>query len=202
MKVNKTLLKIILVILVIIILMIPIFIFVHQDNKNKKYNQLLEEITTATEKFVSRNNVNVDSENLKIKLSELKEVALLSNNLQNPKTGNPLSNESYVIISNHSGKNTYDIKLYDIPDKETNADLLISLNGSKKYQLGISVRYEEQGANFFEGTTSLEYSVQYFLRGKEVNTIDSSLPKTFEVAYTALNSKGELAKIVRSVVIQ
>lgn len=202
MKMNKIGFKVILVVVFAIVLAVPIFIFIGMDNNDKKYEGLIKQITIAAENYVVRNQMIIDSNGVKVKLGKLKDTALMPINLKNPKTKAHLSNESYVIVSSSNGKYQFDVKLYDIPKKETSAGLFTTINGSKQLQLGISARYEEPGVTVYEGTIQLEYSAQYFLKGEEVTVIDSSRPKTFDVVYTAINSEGEVAKVVRNVVVQ
>lgn len=202
MKENKTILKVILIALLIVILLLPIFIFINNDNKNKKYDELVAEITSAAEKLVNRNSDLLVDGKVKIKLSDLKEVSLINISIINPITHKSISNESYVDVTINGGIKNYRVTLYDIPSKENTANLIINMLGDKNMQNGISVRYEEQGIEVLDGLEKIEYSVQYFLKDKEVSGIDSSRPRTYEVVYTALNNEGELAKVVRKVVIQ
>lgn len=193
---NKLCLKIALVILIVIILMIPIFIFVNNDNKSKKYDSLLEKINTAASIYLK--DYNLENNSGKIKLGILKEYSLIDNTLVNPKTNRPLSNESYVINNN----GTYEIKLYDIPKEIDTKGLIITFNGDQNMQNNLSVRYSELGISVYDGNEQLDYSTQYFIKNKEVQSIESSRPRNYEVVYTTVNSKGELAKVVRTVVVQ
>lgn len=193
---NKLCLKIVLVVLIIIILMIPIFIFVNDDNKNKKYDSLIEKIKSATSVYLK--DYNLENNNGKIKLGMLKEYSLIDNALVNPKTNRPLSNESYIINNN----GTYEIQLYDIPKEIDTKGLIITFNGDQNMQNNLSVRYSELGINVYDGGNQLDYSTQYFVKNKEVQSIETSKPRNYEVVYTVINSKGELAKVVRTVIVQ
>lgn len=193
---NKLCLKIVLVVLIIIILMIPIFIFVSNDNKNKEYDSLLEKIKSATSVYLK--DYNLENNNGKIKLGMLKEYSLIDDALVNPKTNRPLSNESYIINNN----GTYEIKLYDIPKEIDTKGLIITFNGDQNMQNNLSVRYSELGINVYDGGNQLDYSTQYFVKNKEVQSIEASKPRNYEVVYTVINSKGELAKVVRTVIVQ
>lgn len=193
---NKLCLKIVLVVLIIIILMIPIFIFVSNDNKNKEYDGLIEKIKSATSVYLK--DYNLENNNGKIKLGMLKEYSLIDDALVNPKTNRPLSNESYIINNN----GTYEIKLYDIPKEIDTKGLIITFNGDQNMQNNLSVRYSELGINVYDGGNQLDYSTQYFVKNKEVQNIETSKPRNYEVVYTVINSKGELAKVVRTVIVQ
>lgn len=193
---NKLCLKIVLGILIVFILMIPIFIFVNNDNKNKEYDNLLEKIKSATSVYLK--DYNLENNNGKIKLGMLKEYSLIDDALVNPKTNRPLSNESYIINNNGN----YEIKLYDIPKEIDTKGLIITFNGDQNMQNNLSVRYSELGINVYDGSNQLDYSTQYFIKNKEVQSIESTKPRNYEVVYTAVNSKGELAKVVRTVVVQ
>ena len=197
MKVKSVILKVVLAIIIFMILMIPIFIFLNMENKDKDYEKLIDDIKSSAEKYVAHNDIGDAS---KIKISVLKKANLLENALVNPKTKKPLSNETYVSLTNNGTVN--EVVLYDIPSEDNVAELIVTFNGDKHMQNGISVRYEELGVNIFDGTTELSYSTQYFVKGKEVTSIDVYKPRDYEVVYTALSSKGELAKVVRTVIVQ
>lgn len=191
MKENRKILNIILVTIIVLILIAPILIFVDKVNKEKKYDELVAKITEAAKKY------SVNSDDYEVDINTLKEEGFLNSNLVNPKTNRPISNVSYVILSDD-----YEVKIYDIPKSENVAKLVITFNGDKKMQNGIGVQYEELGINVSDGNEDVYYVIQYFYKGKEVNKIDSSKPKDYEVVYTALNSDGELAKVVREVIVQ
>ena len=193
---NKLCLKIVLGILIVFILMIPIFIFVNNDNKNKEYDSLLEKIKSATSVYLK--DYNLENSSSRIKLGKLKEYSLIDDALVNPKTNRPLSNESYIINNN----GTYEIKLYDIPKEIDTKGLIITFNGDQNMQNNLSVRYSELGINVYDGGNQLDYSTQYFVKNKEVQSIETSKPRNYEVVYTVINSKGELAKVVRTVIVQ
>lgn len=197
---KSQIIKGILIIIGIILLILPIFYFVNQNQTEKEYEQLLEIIETATSKYAK--GYATQGSSFKVKLGDLKDKNLLSLNVKNPKTGAHLSNETYVVANYVNGAYSYDIHLYDIPEKEDRLDLIMSLVGDKSMQNGISVRYEEQGLNVSDGQKNISYSTQYFYKDEEIYTIDSSRPKTFTVVYTALNSNGEIAKVTRTVVVQ
>ena len=197
---KKNMFKIVLGIMVILILMIPIFIFSNAEKKKNNYNKLIESIESAAEKWAKSSDNELNSST--VKLGELKDKRLIGHNLKNPKTGLHLSDETYVVVKENGNKYEFELKLYDIPKKETNNNLIVSMIGDKKIQNGISVRYEEKGISIRENGEEISYSVQYFLKGEEVISIDSSRPKVYEAVYTAINSKGEIAKIVREIVVQ
>lgn len=197
---NKLILKIILSILIIIVLLLPIFIFVNIENKNKAYDSLIQELKDSAMEYINKNNISIDNQYLKVKLGDLKHDNLIDNIIINPKTKKYLSNESYVLVNKTT--DTYDVYIYDIPNNENSAGLIITFYGDRSIQNGITVQYYEQGISLIEGNQEIDYSVQYFTKGKEVNEIDSSRPRDYEVVYTALNSKGELAKVVRTVIVQ
>ena len=197
---NNKILKGILITVLVILLILPIIYFVNQDVKKKDYQKLVETIENAATKYVR--GYGEGSLQLKIKLSDLKNKNFVSLNLINPKTKSHLSNETYVLASYANGAYTYDVHLYDIPKKEDRLDLIMNLIGDKNYQNGISVRYEEPGINVSEGQKVLSYSTQYFYKDEEIYSINSSRPKNYTVVYTALNSKGEIAKVTRTVIVQ
>lgn len=191
MKENRTILNIILVTIIVLILITPILIFINKVNKEKKYDELVNKITEAAKKY------SVNSDDYEVDINTLKEEGFLNSNLVNPKTNRPISNVSYVILSDD-----YEVNIYDIPKSENVAKLVITFNGDKKMQNGIGVQYEELGINVSDGNEDVYYVTQYFYKGKEVSKIDSSKPKDYEVVYTALNKDGELAKVVREVIVQ
>ena len=198
---KKTILKLCLVIVIVLVLSIPVFIFSSMEKTEKNYQELVEKIETAAKSWASTRLI--EGETIIIKLGELKDYGLIDYNLKNPKTKGHLSDETYAEVKKLSN-NQYqtEIKLYEIPKRETAADLIIQMIGDKELQNGISVRYQELGINVHEGGEQISYSVQYFLKGEEIVSIDTSRPKTYEVVYTALNGKGELAKVVRKVIVQ
>lgn len=193
---NSIALKIILGVLIICILGLPIFIFIGNDKKNKEYDNLLEKIKSATSVYIK--DYNLENNSGKIKLGILKEYSLIENALVNPKTNRPLSNESYIINNN----GIYEIKLYDIPKEIDTKGLIITFNGDQNMQNNLSVRYSELGINVYDGSKQLDYSTQYFIKNKEVQSIETLKPRNYEVVYTTINSKGELAKVVRTVIVQ
>lgn len=193
---NSIAFKIILGVLIICILGLPIFIFIGNDKKNKEYDNLLEKIKSATSVYIK--DYNLENNSGKIKLGILKEYSLIENALVNPKTNRPLSNESYIINNN----GIYEIKLYDIPKEINTKGLIITFNGDQNMQNNLSVRYSELGINVYDGSKQLDYSTQYFIKNKEVQSIETLKPRNYEVVYTTINSKGELAKVVRTVIVQ
>ena len=198
---KKTGREILLIVIIMIVLMIPIFIFVSNDKKETEYNNFIQHIEEGARKWARGNMQQINSGT--IKLGELKKISFVDYNLKNPKTGLHLSNESYIIISKtNDGKYNFDLKLYELPKEETNADLVIQMIGKKVLQNGISAPYNELGIEVHEGNEALAYSIQYFTKGEEVLSIDTSRPRNYEVVYTVLNSRGELAKVVRKVIIQ
>lgn len=192
---NKILFKIIIAMVVIVVLLVPIFIFINNDSKNKNYNNLLSDIEQAAKTYFKEYDLEG---NVKVKLGTLKEYSLIDSDIVNPKTDRPVSNETYVVKE----KDEYSVFLYDIPKNESTKGLIITFNGDKSTQNGIAVRYSELGINVYDGSESLDYSTQYFVKNKEVQSIDTSKPKNYEVVYTVLTSKGEVAKVVRTVVVQ
>lgn len=198
---KKTMLKIIIGVIIVAILALPIFLILNNANNETKYDNLIKNIEEAATKW-ARINMN-DNTEVTVKLGDLKQVGFISYDLVNPKNKKHLSNETYVIITKGTDNNyKFDIKLYEIPDKETTGDYIIQMNGDKNAQTGISSYYQELGIIIYEGENTLTYSVQYFYKNKEIRTIDTSRPKNYEVVYTALNSKNQLIKVTRKVVVQ
>lgn len=198
---EKSNLKITIGVIIAVILITPIFLILNYTNKEAKYNELLQDIEEAATKW-AKINMN-DNEEIVVKLGDLKQVSFMPLNLVNPKNKKHLSNETYVVVSKNVD-NTYkfDINLYDIPDKETTGDCIVQINGNKNTQIGISSYYQDLGITIHEGGTMLSYSTQYFYKNEEIRVLDTSRPKNYEVVYTALNSKKELIKAVRKVVVQ
>lgn len=198
---KKVGLKVVLGIIIVLVLLIPIFLFVDSKQKETKYQELIEKVEEASRIWAKSHLVEENT--VKVKLGELKQNFLIDFHLVNPKTKKHLANETYVMITKQvNGEYTLDLHLYEIPEQEKSADLIMQLNGEKKMQNGIGVRYQELGILVHEGEQEVPYSVQYFIKGKEVNLIDTSRPREYKVVYTALNSKGELANISREIVIQ
>lgn len=200
MDTKKTAFKIILGILIFIVLLIPIFLILSSERKENEYIELIESIESAAEKWAKGNMQDVDS--AKVKLGDLKNMNFVNNILYNPKTQKYLSNETYVEIQKNSGAYTTTVVIHDIPNKEQVSNLIINVTGNKNTQVGISSKYMELGITAIEGGNEVPYSTQYFYKGKEINAIDTSRPKKYQVVYTALNHKGEIAKIVRNITVQ
>lgn len=200
MDTKKTVLKIILGIVIFIILLIPIFLMLESEKKEKEYNELIESIKLAGEKwakgYMAESNVG------KVKLGDLKKINFIDNILFNPKTKKYLSNETYVEITKANNTYTTNVVIYDIPKQEQTNGLIVNIIGGKNTQTGISSHYSELGISVYEGDKEIPYSVQYFYKGKEVDRIDTYIPKNYEAVYTMINSKGELLKVVRNVVVQ
>ena len=200
MDTKKTILKITLGILIFIVLLIPIFLILANDKKEKEYNELIDSIELAAEKWAK--GYMTESNTGKVKLGDLKKINFIDNILYNSKTNSYLSNETYIEIKKSNGTYTTNVVIYDIPKKEQSVGLILNVIGEKRNKVTISSYYVESGITAFEGDKEIEYSTQYFYKGKEIDRIDTSRPKNFEVVYTTLNSKGEIAKIVRSIVVQ
>lgn len=198
---NKSTLKIIIGVIIVAILAIPVFLILNQTNNETKYDDLLNDIEEAATKWAKINMNDIDE--TVVKLGDLKQVGFMPYNLINPKNNKHLSNETYVVITKNAD-NTYrlEVKLYEIPDKETNGDYIVQINGDKNAQTGISSYYQELGIIIYEGKKNIPYSVQYFYKNKEIRDIDTSRPKNYEAIYTALNNKNEIIKVTRKVVVQ
>lgn len=143
-----------------------------------------------------------DDGECKVKLSELKK-GYISINVKNPDTGNILSDESYVIITNNNGDYSYEVKIYDIPKEiitSTNVNFPLEASTPAEINSGSTVGTYDITVTDSSGN-NLKYSKQYILNNNEVGSIDTSKAATYSIIYTVLYND-TIYKSVKTIIVK
>lgn len=190
--------KLIMLVLLFLIVIVVGLLFLNNIKKNNQYKKLIDDIKNASSKYIT--DTLEENYPIIIKIGNLKDENYLPFELINPKTNKHLSDESYALVSGNN--ENYELNLYDILDKNVSKNCIVKLNGLNEIQVRIGENYIEPGIEISEKGEILSYSVQYFHKGSEVFSIDSSIPKNYVAVYTALNSNGYLINIRRNIIVQ
>lgn len=208
MKKGFTLIEILAVIIVLGIIGLIVFPTVSELIKKSRenlYNDQLEEIKLASEKWAYKNIdklPNKENESVTITLLELKKNGLLPLDIRDPRDNNLLSNGLSIVITYKSNDYEYSIE-ENITNKEITQDSpSLILNGTAILYVEINSDYEEKGA-FVSSNSNLndDIVITYYDNGKEVAKIDTSMLKTYTVEYSVTDKDKNLTTVITRTVI-
>lgn len=151
-------------------------------NKEKVYEILVDQIKDYTKDYLAKNTNRLpdnDGEFSAIKFTDLKKEGLLQINVNNPITGNIISNESIVKVIKKNHNYIYDVVTYDLVDVdevEVGAPI-ISLSS-----------YTQECSTTCELETIDGVSRQIVYNDEEVSSIDLNNKGVYTVYYSKLEN--------------
>jgi prepilin-type N-terminal cleavage/methylation domain-containing protein len=209
MKKGFTLIELITVIIllgVVGFIVLPAVNSMIKESKESLYEEQLEEIKLASEKWAYKNTELLptkEGESITLTLLELKRSGNLPVDIKNPKTGELLSNGLSIVITYK--ENTYE---YEIKEDITNTKISdnspsLILNGQAIEYVEINSDYVEKGAVAKDKNENelSDIIITYYDSEKQVASIDSSLLKTYTVEYRVTDTLENLTTVVTRTVI-
>ena len=193
------LIAVIVVISLIALIAVPSVIGTVNNSKDNISKAQESEIIRAAKDWLLEHpkELPVNGTSLKIKLGELKN-GYISLNVKNLKTGNILSDESYVMVTNQNNKYDYKVKLYDIPEQIEQGSSC-TINGDFNTATFSKTSDWDNLSKSFSTDCVTGYSIQYFIGDEEVSIIQSG--KTYSVIYTFL-SENKIYKRVKVITVR
>lgn len=210
MKKGFTLIEIVTVIIVIGVIGIIVFPAVNsiiKESKQNLYEDQLEEIKLAAEKWAYNNTSLLPSEedeSITLTLLELKRGGYLPVDIRNPKDDKPFSNGLLIVIKYKSNGYIYTIKEDDTKTQITIDSPTIVINGESIVTVEINGEYINPTATA-KNSDGLDISndiiITYFDNEKEIAKIDTSKLKTYTVEYSVTDKTKNLRTVVTQTVI-
>lgn len=214
MKKGFTLIEVLTVIIILGVIGLIVFPAVNsmiKESRQDLYDEQLEEIRLAGEKW-AYNNLDLlptmEDEYITITLLELKRGGYLPLDIRDPRSGELLSNGlSLKIMYDNNDYN------FEIEETITNTDISpespsIILCGAVVMEFEINSDYP---GSIYDGCNEvvakdndgneLEVITTYYDNGKEIAKIDTSVPKTYTVKYSATDEDRALTTVVSRTVI-
>jgi len=208
MKKGFTLIEILTVIIVLGVVSLIVFPAVNvmiKESREKLYNEQLEKIKLASEKW-AYNNIDllpsIDGESITITLLELKRGGYLPLDIRDPRTDELISNGLSVVITYQSNDYKYTIRdIISNTEYNENSPILV-LNGEPVETIEINESYIENGvvAKDSSGNLLNNVIITYYDNGKEIANINTSELKTYTVEYSVTDN-GLTTIITRTVII-
>ena len=210
MKKGFTLVEVLTVIIIIGVIGLIAFPAVNsmiKDAREKLYNNQIEEIKLAAEKW-SYDNIKLlpsnENESITLTLLELKRGGYLPLDIKNPKTDEPLSNGLIIVITYKANDYEYTIENDKVITQITEDSPSIIIGGESIVTVEVSDEYIQSAATAKtkEGVDiSSDIVITYFDNGKEIANIDTSQLKTYTVEYSVIDKTKNLKTIVTQTVI-
>lgn len=193
------LLAVLVVLSVLAVIATPIVQTTLKNNRQKAYGVFVEQVKDYAKDYLYKNTELIPDNNMTVNIDfeTLKKDGLLQINVENPNTGNIVSNQSYVSVTGSGNNYDYDVKIYDLVDAdEVEAGAPnITLNGNQIVNLSTGDIYNESG------TTDENVSIQIIKDNKEVSSIDTSKKGTYTIYYS-LEENNKLGISIRTVIVR
>jgi len=210
MKKGFTLIEVVtvLVLLAVIgLIVVPTVNLMIKKSTEDLYENQLEEIRLASEKWAYNNLDLLPSEEGKsvtITLLELKRGGYLPPDIKNPKTNEPFSNGTSVVITYKQNDYEYVVKENIINTEITENSPSLVMNGEIIEVLEVGENYIELGAVALDkDANELDYIITYYDNDKEIANIDTKNLKTYTIEYSVTDKNYNLTTIItRTVIIQ
>lgn len=193
-------LGIIVVLGIIAVIATPVVQGTIEKNREKMFSVIMEQLTDSAKDWAAKNASQLPNDNneyLDVSLGDLKTNGVLKINVQNPKSNNVFSDESFVRITRNNNNFTYEVYTYDLvtADEVEDGAPTITLKGDQIIYL------EKDGEYVEEGTLEDNVSIQILKDGKEVSSVETSTSNTYTIYYSLLENN-KLGINVRTVIIK
>lgn len=193
-------LGIIVVLGIIAVIATPVVQGTIEKNREKMFDVIMEQLTDSAKDWAAKNASQLPNDNneyLDVSLGDLKTNGVLKINVQNPKSNNVFSDESFVRITRNNNNFTYEVYTYDLvtADEVEDGAPTITLKGDQIIYL------EKDGEYVEEGTLEDKVSIQILKDGKEVSSVETSTSNTYTIYYSLLENN-KLGINVRTVIIK
>lgn len=209
MKKGFTLIEMMTVIVLLGVIALIVFPTVNsmiKQSKEKLYNDQIEKIKTASEKWAYDNISilpNQDGDSVTITLLDLKRGGYLPLDIRNPKTNELFSNGTSVVITYEANDYVYSIE-GSISNTEYNENSpTIVLNGGPIEIIEINEEYIEKNAIAESSANELleNIIITYYDNGREIASIDTTELKTYTVEYSVTDLSNNLTTVITRTVI-
>ena len=214
-KKGFTLIEVVTVIFIIgmlFLIAVPPITKLIKDSKADLYEKQLTNIQLAASNWVSDNlGIIYGDTEIEITLRDLKDGGYIDEDVANPKTGKPFSDEMIIIIKPGTGKEvSYEIKDDTIKDNQDDSNYpSILLIGKKIEYVEINTPYQETKSvkvidnNGNEVSTSIEVAYKKKINNiyEDVETIDSSSLSQYQVVYSA-TVDGKTVNTIKNVIVR
>lgn len=164
-------------------------------NKEKVYEIMVDQIKDYTKDYLAKNtSVLPDEEDVAsvVKFIDLKRAGLLQINMINPKTGNIISNESFIRVIKKYNNYVYEVITYDLVDVEELEEGAPSIE-LNSYTQDCSTSCELEEIN--------NVSRQIVYNEEEVGSIDLNKKGLYTVYYSKLEN-GKLGISIKTVTVK
>ncbi|MBE6149290.1 MAG: DUF5011 domain-containing protein [Firmicutes bacterium] len=198
--------SIIIIIGIVAMIAIPTVNLMIKNGKEDLYNNQLDEIKLAAEKWAF-NNLSLlpdeEGKSVTITLLQLKKGGYLPLDIRDPRDNNLLSNGLSITITYKDNDYEYDIKNVITNTEITNESPSILLNGLAVETVEVGTKYNEKGAvaTDSKGTNLSNIQIIYYENGKQVATVDTTKLNTYTVEYSVTDLTKNLTTVITRTVI-
>lgn len=198
--------SIIIIIGIVALIAIPTVNLMIKSGREDLYENQLDEIKLASEKWAF-NNLDLlpdeDGKSITITLLQLKKGGYLPLDIRDPRDNSLLSNGLSIIITYKDNDYLYDIKNVITNTEITNESPSILLNGLSVETVEVGSKYQEKGAvaTDSKGTNLSNIQIIYYENGKQVATVDTTKLNTYTVEYSVTDLSKNLTTIITRTVI-
>ena len=177
------------------------------NSKNQAYDaQVINIKNSANDFLIDNTEVMKNNDIITIKLGVLKQGGYLPVNVKNPITGKIFSNESVIKVTKNNEKYDFELTLIDLEDVNETIDSnypILVLNGSYIEYVNINEEYKEKNATAQDSNgNNIEVSIQIKDGNQEVQKIDTSSFKTYNIVYSATDKEKRTTTATRTVIIR
>ncbi len=177
------------------------------NSKNQAYDaQVINIKNSANDFLIDNTEVMKNNDIITIKLGVLKQGGYLPVNVKNPITGKIFSNESIIKVTKNNEKYDFELALIDLEDVNETIDSnypILVLNGSYIEYVNINEEYKEKNATAQDSNgNNIEVSIQIKDGNQEVQKIDTSSFKTYNIVYSATDKEKRTTTATRTVIIR
>lgn len=200
--------SIIIIIGIIALIAIPTVNSIIKSGREDLYENQLDEIKLASEKWAF-NNLDLlpdeEGKSVTITLLQLKKGGYLPLDIRDPRDNSLLSNGLSITITYKNNDYEYNIKNIITNTEITNESPSILLNGLAVETIEVGTKYQEKGAvaTDSKGTNLTNIQIIYYENGKQVATVDTTKLNTYTVEYSITDlSKNLTTVITRTVIVK
>lgn len=177
------------------------------NSKNQAYDaQVINIKNSANDFLIDNTEVMKNNDIITIKLGVLKQGGYLPVNVKNPITGKIFSNESIIKVTKNNEKYDFELALIDLEDVNETIDSnypILVLNGSYIEYVNVNEEYKEKNATAQDSNgNNIDVSIQIKDGNQEVQKIDTSSFKTYNIVYSATDKEKRTTTATRTVIIR
>ena len=206
------LMGVIIILSIILLLTLPAVDKIIKNSKERAYQEQVTSISKAASDWALSNSSllpDEDGNSITIYLSELKLSGSIAIDIKNPKTGNLLSNNTYVVITKKNNIYEYSVTTIDISDGSNadNAPILVISGDVVDYvevtQDGSTYKVPSAVAKSSSGVelSSASISTQILKDGNVVSKVDMSTLGTYIIKYSVTDN-GVTGNYQKTVVVR